>query len=71
MDTTHPLIEARKRAKLSQQALADRIGKDRITILRIEKGERTSLDTVSRIISVLAEENVRLSADAFLPDEDA
>lgn len=63
---SHPLTEARRRANLSQQALADLIEKDRITILRIEKGERTSLDTVAKIITALRARGVELSADEFM-----
>lgn len=67
--TTHPLIEARKRAGLSQQALATRIGKDRLTILRIENAQtKPPMETVSKIITALRECDVDLSADAFLPD---
>jgi DNA-binding XRE family transcriptional regulator len=63
----HPLTEARKRANLSQQALADLIGKDRLTVLRIEKAQtQPPLETVAKIITVLREKNVELSADAFL-----
>jgi transcriptional regulator with XRE-family HTH domain len=64
---THPLAEARKRANLSQKALADMIGKDRVTIARIENSQqRPSLETVERIITALAKNNVELSADAFI-----
>jgi DNA-binding XRE family transcriptional regulator len=70
--TTHPLIAARKAAGYSQQALADKIGKDRLTVLRIEKAQtQPPLETVSKIISALREKNVELSADAFLPEADA
>lgn len=63
----HPLTAARKRANLSQQALADLIGKDRLTILRIENAQtQPPLETVSKIITVLREKNVELSADEFL-----
>lgn len=63
----HPLVEARKSAGLSQQALADLIGKDRLTILRIENAQtQPPLETVSKIITALREKNVELSADAFL-----
>lgn len=69
-DMVHPLTEARKRAKLSQQALAELIGKDRLTILRIEKSQtKPPLETVARIITVLKQNNVELSADAFLPPD--
>lgn len=69
---THPLTQARGRAKLSQKALAEMIGKDRITILRIEKAQqRPSLETVEKIITALREMNVELSADAFLNSERA
>jgi DNA-binding XRE family transcriptional regulator len=65
--TTHPLIAARKAAGLSQQALADLIDKDRLTILRIENAQtQPPLETVSKIITALREKNVELSADAFL-----
>lgn len=69
---SHPLAEARKRANLSQQALADLVGKDRVTIARIENAQqRPSLETVSKIITALREKNVELSADAFLNQERA
>jgi transcriptional regulator with XRE-family HTH domain len=64
---THALATARKSANLSQQALADIVGKDRVTIARIENAQqRPSLETVSKIITALREKNVELSADAFL-----
>lgn len=64
---SHPLIDARKRANLSQQALADMIGKDRLTVLRIEKSQtQPPLETVAKIITALREKNVELSADDFL-----
>jgi DNA-binding XRE family transcriptional regulator len=64
---THPLTEARKRANLSQEALAKLVGCDRQTILRIENGRQTpSLGMVSKITKALREKNVELSADAFL-----
>lgn len=63
----HPLTAARKRANLSQQALADMIGKDRVTVLRIEKAQtQPPLETVSKIITALREKNVEMSADDFL-----
>lgn len=69
---THPLAEARKRANLSQQALADLIGKDRVTVVRIENArQRPSLGTVEEIIKALKQNNVELSADAFLGPESA
>lgn len=65
----HPLTEARKRANLSQQALAELIGMDRLTVLRIENAQtQPPLETVSKIITALRENNVELSADAFLRD---
>lgn len=68
----HPLTIARKQANLSQQALADLIGKDRLTVLRIEKAQtQPPLETVSKIITALREKNVELSADAFLPRDAA
>jgi transcriptional regulator with XRE-family HTH domain len=64
---SHPLVEARKRANLSQQALAELVGKDRVTIARIENAQqRPSLETVERIITALRSKNVELSADAFI-----
>jgi DNA-binding XRE family transcriptional regulator len=63
----HPLATARKQANLSQQALADLVGKDRLTIVRIENAQqRPSLETVSKIITALRQKNVELSADAFI-----
>lgn len=65
----HPLTEARKRANLSQQALADMIGKDRLTVLRIEKSQtQPPLETVSKIITALKEKNVELSPADLRPD---
>ena len=67
--TTHPLIAARKAAGLSQQALADLIDKDRLTILRIENAQtQPPLETVSKIITALREKNVELSPADFRPD---
>lgn len=67
--TQHPLIEARKRAKLSQEALARAIGKDRVTILRIERGQtKPPMETVAKIITALKEKNVELSAADLRPD---
>lgn len=64
----HPLIAARKQAGLSQQALAELVGKDRLTILRIEKAQtQPPLETVAKIINALREKNIELSADDFLP----
>jgi DNA-binding XRE family transcriptional regulator len=69
---THPLTEARRRAGLSQQALADRVECDRQTILRIENCRQApSLGLMAKIISALRADNVELSADAFLPVEGA
>jgi len=66
---THPLTGARKRANLSQTALARMIGKDRLTVLRIENAQtQPRLETVAKIITALREKNVELSADAFLRD---
>jgi len=63
----HPLAEARRRANLSQQALADLVGCDRLSILRIENDQQTpTLNTVGKIIDALRESGVELSADAFL-----
>ena len=43
------------------------IGKDRLTVLRIEKSQtQPPLETVAKIITALREKNVELSADAFL-----
>lgn len=64
---THPLAHARKSAGLSQEALAGMIGKDRITILRIEKHQqRPSLQTIEKIIGALKLKGVEISADAFI-----
>lgn len=64
---SHPLAEARKRANLSQKGLADLIGKDRVTVARIENAQqRPSLETVERIITALRSKNVELSADVFI-----
>lgn len=67
LDMDHPLTDARKRAKLSQQALADLVGCDRQTILRIENGRQTpSLGMVAKITNALRQMNVELSADEFM-----
>lgn len=64
---THPLAQARKAAGLSQEALAVLIGKDRITVLRIEKHQqRPSLQTIEKIIDALKVKNVAISADDFI-----
>lgn len=43
------------------------IGKDRLTVLRIEKAQtQPPLETVSKIITALREKNVEMSADDFL-----
>lgn len=69
---THPLTEARKRANLSQEALAKLVKCDRQTILRIENGRQTpSLGMVSKITKALREKNVELSADDFLGERAA
>ncbi len=68
----HPLTDARKRAKLSQDALAKLVGCDRQTILRIESGRQMpSLGMVARITTALREKQIELSADAFLPERAA
>lgn len=65
---THPLTKARKDANLSQQALADLIGMDRLTVLRIENAQtQPPLETVAKIITALREKQVELSADDFMP----
>lgn len=64
----HPLKEARKSAKLSQQDLARLTSVDRVTIARIESGRyRASLETIENIIKALRDHKIQLSADAFLP----
>jgi DNA-binding XRE family transcriptional regulator len=68
----HPLTDARKQAKLSQEALAKLVGCDRQTILRIENGRQIpSLGMVSKIVAALREKSVELSADAFLRERAA
>lgn len=69
---THPLTEARKRADLSQEALANLIGRDRLTVLRIENWQTNPpLETISKIITALKEKNVELSADDFMRENAA
>jgi DNA-binding XRE family transcriptional regulator len=64
----HPLTEARRRAGLSQQGLANAVECDRLTITRIESGKyRTSLETAEKIMNALRAKNVELSASAFFP----
>jgi transcriptional regulator with XRE-family HTH domain len=65
----HPLAEARKRANLSQAALAKLIGKDRLTILRIEKAQtQPPPETVAEIVKALRKKNVELSPAKLRPD---
>lgn len=65
----HPLAEARKRANLSQAALAKMIGRDRLTILRIEKAQtQPPPDTVAEIVKALKAKNVELSPAELRPD---
>lgn len=69
---THPLTDARKRANLSQDALAKLVGCDRQTILRIENGRQIpSLGMVSKITTTLREKKIELSADDFLRERAA
>ena len=68
MTNEHPLIEARKSAKMSRDSLASIVGVTRVTIWRIENKQATpSLELVARIIAALRTRGVELSADAFLP----
>lgn len=63
----HPLTHARRRAGLSQKALAGLVEKDRVTISRIEtRQQRASIETISKIIAVLKAREIELSADAFV-----
>lgn len=65
----HPLADARRRANLSQQGLAEIVGCDRQSIARIETHRQTpSLSLVARITTALREKDVELSADDFLPE---
>lgn len=63
----HPLANARTAAGLSQQALAEKVECDRVSIARIEsRKQKPSLRLIERIIATLAKKNVELSADVFL-----
>lgn len=47
------ILEAREAAGLSQQSLADKSGVPKSTISRIEKGNNTSIDTLTKIANAL------------------
>jgi putative molybdopterin biosynthesis protein len=54
-DRGQRVAEARSRAEISQEALADRIGVTRLTIIRIEGGTRPSVDVALAIARELGE----------------
>jgi len=56
----------RKRGQLSQEALADRAGVSRSTIVKIEAGKNISLKSLLKISKALGVE----PGDLFLSDED-
>lgn len=47
------VLEAREAAGLSQQTLADQAGLPQTTIARIERGNNTSIETLTKIASAL------------------
>lgn len=47
------VLEAREAAGLSQQALADQAGLPQTTIARIERGNNTSIETLTKIANAL------------------
>lgn len=47
------ILEAREAAGLSQQKLADQSGVPKTTIARIEKGNNTSIETLTKIANAL------------------
>lgn len=47
------LLEAREDAGLSQQALANKSGVPKTTIARIEKGNNTSIETLTKLANAL------------------
>lgn len=66
---SHPLTEARIRAKLSQAELAREAEISRQTVIRIEKRRHSpSMEMAGKIIGVLKRRDVDLSADVFLPE---
>ncbi len=48
----HSLIEARVRAGLTQEELADKMGTSQPTIARLESGHKPSLKTLERVAEV-------------------
>jgi len=62
MQGEHPLTTARNAAKLSQEALAERVGCKRWMINRIEAGERRpSMQLLGRLVA-----ETGVSADSLL-----
>ena len=47
------LVEAREEAGLSQQKLADKAGVPKTTVSRIERGNNTSIETLTKLASAL------------------
>lgn len=52
------VVKARKKAKLTQEELANLTGLRRVTITRIENGQNTSIESLERIAKSL---NMRLN----------
>jgi DNA-binding XRE family transcriptional regulator len=70
--TEHPLAVARLEAHLTQQDLADLIGKTRYSVLRIENWKTSpSARDIAKLIGVFKERDIELSADDFLASEAA
>ncbi|MEN2316340.1 helix-turn-helix transcriptional regulator [Lacticaseibacillus paracasei] len=53
MASAMALLEAREEAGLSQQKLADKSGVPKTTIVRIENGNNTSIDTLTKLANAL------------------
>ncbi|KRK46849.1 transcriptional regulator [Secundilactobacillus kimchicus JCM 15530] len=53
MASAMALLEAREEAGLSQQKLADKSGVPKTTIVRIENGHNTSIDTLTKLANAL------------------
>lgn len=47
------VVKARKKAKLTQEELANLTGLRRVTITRIENGQNTSIESLERISKAL------------------
>ncbi|MFD1428672.1 helix-turn-helix domain-containing protein [Lacticaseibacillus mingshuiensis] len=49
------LVEAREAAGLSQQKLAEKAGVPKTTVSRIERGQNTSIDTLTKLANALGQ----------------